>query len=88
MAQLILDILIIALLTLPAAISNQYFKRLVPMMILTGMLTMLLTTVGTSLSYLSDLPSGSVIILLSGALYLLSVILGYIRRRKHQSIEE
>lgn len=74
MTSIVGIVMVIALLTLPAAISNQFFKRLIPMMFLTGGLTMLLNAGGISLSYLTDLPSGPVIILLAAVLFLLSIL--------------
>ncbi len=58
-------ILVIALLTMPAALAKQFSKRLVPMMVLATILGMALTIAGLCLSYLLDLASGATIILLS-----------------------
>jgi zinc transport system permease protein len=69
-------ILVIALLTLPAAIAGQYVLTLGRMMVLAVLLGMLLTTSGLALSYGPDLPTGASTILLSGAVYLLSTLLG------------
>jgi len=69
-------ILVIALLTLPAAIAGQYVQTLGRMMALAVLLGTLLTASGLALSYGPDLPSGATIILLSGAVYLLSTLLG------------
>ena len=63
-------VMVIALLTLPAAVSNLFVKRLIPMIYLTGLLTMVFTVSGISLSFVTDLPSGPVIIVLAGAVYL------------------
>jgi zinc transport system permease protein len=68
-------VMVIALLTLPAAISNAFNRRLIPMMISTGIITIILNTTGISLSYILDLPSGPVIILLAGIIYLLSLLI-------------
>jgi len=68
-------VMVIALLTLPAAVSGLFVRRLLPMIYLTGFLTMVFTVTGISLSYLTDLPSGPVIIVLAGAVYL-AVFLG------------
>lgn len=69
-------ILVIALLTLPAAIAGQYVQTLGRMMALAVLLGTLLTASGLALSYGPDLPTGATIILLSGAVYLLSTLLG------------
>jgi zinc transport system permease protein len=46
------------------------------MMALAVLLGMLLTSSGLALSYGPDLPTGATIILLSGAVYLLSTVVG------------
>jgi zinc transport system permease protein len=66
-------ILVLALLTLPAAIAAQYRSRLVPIMALAVVLGMAFTCGGLALSYAPDLPAGATIILLAGATYLLSL---------------
>ncbi len=68
-------ILVIALLTLPAAIAGQYVHTLGRMMGLSVVIGMLLTTTGLALSYGPDLPAGATIILVSGTAYLLSTAL-------------
>jgi zinc transport system permease protein len=66
-------ILVLALLTLPAAIAAQYRSRLVPIMALAIVLGMAFTCGGLALSYAPDLPAGATIILLAGTSYLLSL---------------
>ncbi len=68
-------ILVIALLTLPAAMANLFAGRLRNMMILAGGLSAVLTTAGLALSYGPDLPAGAVTILLTGLAYFGAVIL-------------
>jgi zinc transport system permease protein len=65
-------ILVIALLTLPAAIAEQYVRSLGAMMVLAALLSMLFTSGGLALSYQPDLPSGPTVILLAAASYLAS----------------
>jgi zinc transport system permease protein len=65
-------ILVIALLTLPAAIAEQYVRSLGAMMVLATVLSMLFTTGGLVLSYQPDLPSGPTVILLAAVCYLIS----------------
>ncbi|MEG3436093.1 metal ABC transporter permease [Pannus brasiliensis CCIBt3594] len=65
-------ILVIALLTIPAAISGQFARDIKPMMVLAGALGIVFTLVGLTLSYLFNLTSGATIILVAGAVYLLS----------------
>lgn len=66
-------ILVLALLTLPAAIAAQYRARLVPIMALAIVLGMAFTGGGLALSYAPDLPAGATIILLAGTTYLFSL---------------
>ncbi|MCU0766032.1 MAG: metal ABC transporter permease [Gammaproteobacteria bacterium] len=67
-------ILVIALLTLPAAIATQYAATLGRMMVLAVALGAALTSTGLALSYAPDLPAGPTIIVLAGGAYLLSTL--------------
>lgn len=67
-------ILVIALLTLPAAIAGQYAGTLGRMMLVAIGLGAMFTSGGLALSYAPDLPSGATIILLSGAAYIISTV--------------
>ena len=69
-------ILVLALLTLPAAIAAQYSSRLLPIMALAVVLGMAFTCGGLALSYAPDLPAGATIILIAGAAYFLSLAAG------------
>lgn len=66
-------ILVIALLTMPAAISGRYVRDVKGMMVLAGVLGAIFTTTGLLLSYALNLTSGATIILVAGAAYLLSL---------------
>lgn len=66
-------ILVIALLTMPAAIGAQFTSDLKRMMVLSVLLGMVFTTVGLWLSYVFDLTSGATIILTSACGYLLVI---------------
>lgn len=66
-------ILVIALLTLPAAIAAQYVTSLGRMILLATLLGMLFTVAGLGISYGPDLPAGASIILVAGVSYLGSV---------------
>jgi zinc transport system permease protein len=68
-------ILVIALITLPASIAAHYTNSLKTMMLWASIIGIVLTTGGLALSYEPDFPSGSVIVLLAGALYIMSVII-------------
>jgi zinc transport system permease protein len=67
-------ILVIALLTLPAAIAVLYRHSLSAIMMLATVLGIIFTTGGLALSYAPDLPAGATIILLTGVTYLLSLV--------------
>ncbi len=67
-------ILVIALLTLPAAIARQYYGTLLRIMGLAIIVGGLQTITGLAISYEQDLPSGATIILVSGVTFFLSTI--------------
>ncbi|MGK7873669.1 MAG: metal ABC transporter permease [Xenococcaceae cyanobacterium] len=66
-------ILVIALLTMPAAIAGQFVKDIKQMMLLSSILGVIFTTTGLWLSYFLNLTSGATIILVSGVAYLVSL---------------
>jgi zinc transport system permease protein len=68
-------ILVIALLTLPAAIAGHYVHSLGGMMVIATLLGGLFTSLGLGLSYGPDLPAGPTMILLAGGVYVLSALL-------------
>lgn len=63
-------IMVIALLTIPAAIAGQFVEDIKQMMLYSSYLGIIFTTVGLWLSYTWDLTSGATIILVSGTTYL------------------
>ncbi|RLC45181.1 MAG: metal ABC transporter permease [Candidatus Cloacimonadota bacterium] len=65
-------IMLIALLTIPAAISSKYTSNLAKMMILSSILGMIFTTLGLIISYYSNLTSGPCIILVAAIGFFLS----------------
>lgn len=69
-------IMVIALLTIPAAIAVQFVRELKQMMLTACILGMVFTTMGLWLSYLFDLTSGATIILVAGTAYLMSLLWG------------
>lgn len=75
--QLVGLILVIALLTLPAAIANQYVTSLYKMFFLSAVICAVISISGIAISYEPDLPTGSVIVLLACTSYFVSV---FIRR--------
>ncbi len=74
-------VMVVALLTLPAAIAGQFVNRLGRMMVLATFLCMIFISSGLALSYNLDLPSGPVIIVLAGAIYLLVIAVQSLRRQ-------
>jgi zinc transport system permease protein len=67
-------ILVIALLTLPAAVAGHYVHSLRPMMVLATLLGSLFTTAGLAISYDPDLPAGPTIVLVAGGVYIVSAV--------------
>ena len=68
-------IMVIALLTIPPAIANLYLKGMRAIMALSAALSMLFCTVGLIISYVLNLPSGAVIILVAGLAYVLAALI-------------
>lgn len=76
-------ILVIALLSLPAAIAGHYVHSLGRMMVLATALGGFFTVAGLGLSYAPDLPAGPTIILLAGSVYVVSALVaGVLSRRR------
>ena len=67
-------IMVIALLTLPAAISARFVRQMKSMMVLSSILGMIFTTLGLFFSFFFNLTSGATIILVAGGAYLLSLL--------------
>lgn len=65
-------ILVIALLTLPAAIAGHYVRTLSSLMALATLLGLCFTSAGLAISYEPDLPAGATIILLAAGCFILS----------------
>ena len=79
-------ILVIALLTLPAAIAGHYLHSLAGIMLAATLLGATFTSAGLALSFTPDLPAGPTMILLAGACYVASAVVstllkGYRARR-------
>lgn len=66
-------IMVIALLTMPAAISGQFVTNMKKMMVTASLLGMVFTTTGLWLSFTLNLTSGATIILVAGVAYLISL---------------
>ena len=78
-------IMVIALLTIPAAIAGQFVKDLKQMMLYSSYLGIIFTTVGLWLSYIWDLTSGATIILVSGTTYLGTLVFKAFSKRLFKS---
>lgn len=63
-------IMVIALLTLPAAVAGHFTKRLSGMMVISALLCMFFTSAGLAVSYSYNLPCGPTIIMIAGICYL------------------
>ena len=74
-------ILVIALLTIPAAMARQFTHSFKKMMLLSALWGIVFTQCGLWLSYLLDWPSGATIILVAGILFLASFFA--LQRRRH-----
>nr|WP_281069285.1 metal ABC transporter permease [Methanomicrobium sp. W14] len=83
--QVVGIILVIALLTLPAAISREFTRDLKKMFYLSSLTGIFFTTSGIFLSYYLDVPSGATIILISVAVYVCAVFLKHFRFRPHEA---
>jgi zinc transport system permease protein len=73
--QVVGIIMVIALLTLPAATARHYANNLVQMMVWASILGAVFTTTGLIVSYRPNLPAGATIIVIAGLSYLLATVL-------------
>ncbi len=80
LAQVVGVVLVIALLTLPAATAGHFTRRLGSMLLLAVAFSFLFTVGGLALSYAPELPAGATIIELAGAAYLGTLVWARIRR--------
>jgi zinc transport system permease protein len=83
--QVVGIILVIALLTLPAATARYYARSLGKMMILASLLGAVFTSSGLIVSYGPNLPAGATIIVIAGLAYLLATVLKGLALRFHGS---
>jgi zinc transport system permease protein len=81
-------ILIIALLTIPAATARRFTSNLKKMMMLSVALGIGFTFGGLWLSYVVDLPSGATIILVSGGVFLASLGFSRLYGRKREAKQD
>ncbi|MGE0387639.1 MAG: metal ABC transporter permease [Gammaproteobacteria bacterium] len=76
-------ILVLALLTLPAAIAAHMARSVARMMLVASILGFVFTTGGLALAYEPDLPPGATIVLIAGFAYVVTVAVTALRRRRH-----
>lgn len=74
MIQVVGAILIIAILSLPAAIANTYTHRLSKMIMLAVIIAIVLSLLGVALSYTLNWPPGSTLALTATTAYLLNLL--------------
>lgn len=74
-------IMVIALLTMPAAIAVEWVKDVKQAMAVAGLLSAVFVIAGLALSYSLDLTSGATIILVAGVAYLVSLAVLRVRGR-------
>jgi len=79
-------ILVIALLTIPAALARQFTHSLKKMMLLAILAGAVFTFVGLWLSYLLDLASGATIILVSGTVLFISFGVAKLRSKTRHKV--
>jgi len=76
-------ILVIALLTIPGAISLQYVKSLKGMMILSSVIGFIFNVIGLVISYYLNISSGATIIIIAVISYILSIsYIGYRNKKR------
>ncbi|RKR06200.1 zinc transport system permease protein [Kushneria sinocarnis] len=66
-------IMVIALLTLPAALAGHHVRSLVGMMVMASLMSMLFIGAGLGVAWQADLPAGATIVLLTGIGYIISL---------------
>ncbi|HUX20756.1 MAG TPA: metal ABC transporter permease [Spirochaetia bacterium] len=74
LVQVVGLVMVIALLSLPAATASHFSKRLWQMMVGASFLSLLYTVGGIYVSYAANLPTGATIIIVSGVVYLLTTL--------------
>lgn len=73
-------VMVIALLTLPAAIAGGFARSLWRTMLLATLLSILLTSGGLAVSYAPGLPTGATTIVLTGLVYVLVLVVRFLFR--------
>lgn len=78
--------LVLALLTLPAAIAGHYVRSLSKIMLLATLLGCLVTFTGLAISYDADLPAGATIIIVAGVVYSVSALFSHWLRKQRSRL--
>lgn len=78
-------ILVIALITLPAAVAGHWMRSLQGMMVLSAGVAAVSTSGGLAAAFAPDLPAGATIVLISAAVYLLSLTARQLIARRRRS---
>jgi len=81
LSQIVGIVMVIALLTLPAATAAHISKRFWQMILWSILLCMIYTIGGLAISYKPDLPAGATIILFAGSIYTLMLIIVSIKKK-------
>lgn len=74
-------VLVIALLTLPAALAGRFAGSLAQMMVIATILCAVFSLAGLTVSYAPDLPAGPTIIVIAGACYFIAALTLHLRHR-------
>ncbi len=77
-------ILVIALLTMPAAIARLFSQTLKRMMIWASLLGSLFTTFGLAVSFVPNLPAGATIIIIAGVGYIIALVVNRLLTSIHR----
>lgn len=81
MVRIVGIIMVVALLTLPAAAAGRFVRHLWQMMLVSALLVAFCTFLGIYLSFVWELPAGAVIVLINGLIYGLSLLLSVAKKR-------
>jgi zinc transport system permease protein len=85
LASVVGIILVIALLTLPAATAGRFTHSLKKMMLLAIIFSLIITCIGLASSYELNLPAGATIIVVAALLYLGTMLMQSLRRLSRSS---
>jgi zinc transport system permease protein len=82
LSQVVGVVLVIALLSMPAATVSRFTNRLSTMMVAAALMSLLAIVGGLIVSYEPELPAGATIIQIAGVCYIAVLVLGGIIRRR------